>query len=236
MRILALDTSTRTCSVAVLADGRVADVSLTSSRTHSHHLMQMVDQALVLAGFRVKELDALAVTRGPGTFTGLRIGISAAKAMALAAGKPLFGISGLEALATQAAVTQRLICTMVDARRSEVYCACYRADAAGLRRVADERVCPPEKMIEAIDEPCLFVGNGAELYRHVVLEMRGKDGIIAPPVQNDIRASTLARMAAERLCKGQGTENAGLVPQYLRKSDAELKLGKARTATPVSIG
>ena len=236
MRILAFDTSTPTCSVAVQADGRIADVSFASSRTHSHHLMQMVDQALGLAGIRVSELDAFAVTRGPGTFTGLRIGISAAKAMALAARKPLLGISGLEALAAQAAETHRLICPMVDARRSEVYCACYRAEATGLRRVSEERVCPPEKVLESIEEPCLFVGNGAELYRHLVLEMRGKDGTVAPPVQNNIHASTLARMAAERFREGQGTQDASLVPQYLRKSDAELKLGKARTPSRVSIG
>ena len=79
MRILAVDTSSFTCSVAVLADGQVADLSFTSSTTHSSHLLGMIDQSLRLAGMRSNDLDAIAVTRGPGTFTGLRIGISAAK-------------------------------------------------------------------------------------------------------------------------------------------------------------
>ena len=236
MRILAIDTSSFTCSVAVLADGQVADISFTSPTTHSSHLMGMIDQSLKLIRVRPNDLDGIAVTRGPGTFTGLRIGISAAKGMALACGKPLVGISGLEALAVQAADPSRLLCPMVDARRSEVYHACYRLVAGVLGRVADEKACPPKKVLEGIGEPCLFVGNGAELYRDLIRESMGETGIVAPAVQNIIRASTIARLAADRLQKSECHDPGSLVPLYIRKSDVELKLGKKRVEGVSPVG
>jgi tRNA threonylcarbamoyladenosine biosynthesis protein TsaB len=226
MRILAVDTSSQTCSVAVLSDGNAADISFTSSRTHSRHLMDMIDYALGLAGVRANRLDAVAVTRGPGTFTGLRIGISAAKAIAMAGGKPLVGISGLEALAVQTADADRLICPMVDARRGEVYYAFYRSEGGRLQRVSEEKACAPMKVLEGIRGPCRFVGNGAELYRDLIVEARGESGTIGAPVQNVIRAATLACMAGERLRNGDGVDPGDITPLYLRKSDAELKLGK----------
>ena len=138
------------------------------------------------------------------------------------------GISGLEALAAQAGEPQRLICPMVDARRSEVYHACYRMAEGILSRVSKEKACPPAKVLEEIREPCLFVGNGAELYRDLIRESMGEAGIIATAVQNVIRASTIAGLAADRLQKGERHAPGSLVPFYIRKSDVELKLGKKR--------
>ena len=226
MRILGIDTSSMTCSVALTIDGQVIDTSYTSGRSHSGHLMGLIDDALRLAGAGLSDLDAFAVTRGPGTFTGLRVGISAAKGMALACGKPLVGISGLDALAAQSALPFGLLCSMVDARRSEVYCACYRLIDGQLTRVSAEKALPPAKALEAISEACLFVGNGAELYRKLIETAMGDLGAVAPPLQSIIRASTIARLAAERLQSGKVDDAGQLIPLYIRQSDAQLRLGR----------
>ncbi len=223
-RILAIDTSSATCSVALLADRQTAEIAYSGSRTHSRHLMEMIDHALRLGGVRAADLDGIAVARGPGTFTGLRIGISAAKGLALACGKPLLGISCLEALAVQAERGRPLLCAMIDARRGEVYHACFRWEGGGLRRVSGESACPPGIVLAGIGDPCVFVGNGAELYRELILASTG-GGVVAPAALNVVHASTLAQMAAERIQKGKGGEAGHLNPVYLRRSDAELRLG-----------
>jgi tRNA threonylcarbamoyladenosine biosynthesis protein TsaB len=222
--------------VALTTDGQVVDTSYTSGRTHSGHLLGMIGDVLRLAATPLKEVDAFAVTRGPGTFTGLRIGISAAKGMALACGKPLVGISGLEALAVQSALPSRLLCPMVDARRSEVYFACFRQIEGQVRRVTEEKALPPAEAIAAIGEACLFVGNGAELYRELIETSMGDLGAVAPPVQAIIRASTVARLAAERLREGDLGDAGRLAPLYIRRSDAQLKLGRKQETGLMTSG
>ena len=126
MIILAIDTASRSCSVAVVdGDGIMAEINDASGETHSRHLMAMVDQAVAMSVKRIGAIEGYAVTRGPGSFTGLRIGISAAKGLAEAAGRPLAGVSSLEALAWQVAQSDAIILPMLDARRKEVYAARY---------------------------------------------------------------------------------------------------------------
>ena len=127
MRILAVDTCAKSCSVAVTDSGCLAGEVFTRLRqTHSRHLMRMVDMTLEISGMTMKEIDAFAVTRGPGSFTGLRIGISAVKGMALAGRKPMIGVSSLQSLAWPMAAPGGLVCAILDAGKGEVYSASYR--------------------------------------------------------------------------------------------------------------
>ena len=221
MIILAIDTASRSCSVAVM-DGEavLAEISDVSGQTHSRHLMTMVDRALSAAGVRLGEIDGVAVTRGPGSFTGLRIGISAAKGLAEAAGKPLVGISSLQALAWQIVQAEAIIIPMLDARRKEVYTARYRQDGQGLKMIAAEQAISPEAAVQDIDGPCILIGDGAVAYTGRLRAILGDHMQMALPFQHIIRASTVAFLAHARLIADRD-ERLTLVPYYIRKSYVE---------------
>jgi len=230
MKILAVDTATKSCSVAIAADtSLLAEQTLISSETHSKHLMRMIKTVLDLSDLAVSEMDGWAVTLGPGTFTGLRIGVSAVKGLAAAFGKPVAGISSLDALAAQAAEPAGLICPMIDARRGEVYCALYRLnsnvpDNGKLIKEMDEDVLSPDKAIFGIHEPCLFIGNGAALYKQTIIDNLGSLAQFAAPCQNTICASTVARLGIKKLKNNAADKTDTFTPRYLRKSDASLKI------------
>jgi tRNA threonylcarbamoyladenosine biosynthesis protein TsaB len=231
MNILAVDTATRGCSVAVVCDQTLrAEITLVTRETHSKHLMTQVTRALELARLKIPDIDGYAVTRGPGSFTGLRIGISLIKGFCSAFEKPLAGISSLEALAWQAGGTPDLIGAFLDARNKEVYFSCYRRNGETLSRVIPEKAASPAAAMAAINEPCLFIGDGAVLYKEEVIRHLGKRAKFAPPTENTIRATTLARLAADRFEKGDGDDPGTFVPHYIRRSYAELNLGKQHSA------
>jgi len=224
MRILALDTASKTCSVALMQDrDLIAEWTFGNGRTHSTHLMEMIEQALRIAGLEVSDVDGFAVSRGPGSFTGLRIGISTIKGLAASMEKPLVGVSSLDALALQAAHFPGLICAMLDARKAEVYVAQFRFSEGRMQKLGPERVCAPLDAVSDIDEPCLLISDGAVAYAEDICRALGKNAQMASSVDNAIRASCVARLAYERLCVGDADDLAGFEPLYIRKSEAELK-------------
>jgi tRNA threonylcarbamoyladenosine biosynthesis protein TsaB len=223
MRILALDTATKSCSVAV-ANGEVllAEITINSNQTHSKHVMTSVDRVLHMAQQRVHDLHGFSVTKGPGSFTGLRIGISVTKGLAIAYCKPVIGVSTLDVLASQAGEVSTLICPVIDARRQEVYFSLYRFKDGMLTRETAAQVLPIEKAILQIKEPCMFIGEGAVVYRKSILETLGSAARFAPQYQHIIRASTVASLSIERFLKQDIDEVETFGPLYIRKSDAEL--------------
>lgn len=226
MNILAIDTASRTCSVAVCRDTIIlAEIGDASGETHSRHLMTMVDQALRMSVGGIDKIEGLAVNRGPGSFTGLRIGISTAKGLAAAAGIPLVGVSSLAALAWQAAPTTRVVCAMLDARRQEVYWQRYRFDADQLVALTPEAVSAAEDAVHGLDRPCVLIGDGALTYRSRLRECLGAGFNIAPVFQHAIRAGVIAFMARERLAQS-GDDLATLVPAYIRPSYAQEPVDK----------
>ena len=225
MRILAVDTSTTSCSVAVVdQDSLLAEATIVREQTHSKHLMDMVDRVVSFSGGMISELDGFAVTRGPGTFTGLRIGISSVKGLAVASGKPVVGVSSLEALAEQSALAPYLICPLIDARKDEVYFARYRFANGVLKQVVGEGVLPPQEAVSDINEPSLFVGNGAQLYQDIIVQKLGDQAYFARPWQNTIRASTVALLSIDKFKRKETDDVASFVPHYIRQSDAELNI------------
>jgi tRNA threonylcarbamoyladenosine biosynthesis protein TsaB len=227
MKILALDTATKSCSVALTDDGSLsAELTIRKDQTHSRHLMELIHSVLEITGFDVGEMDGFAVTIGPGSFTGLRIGISTIKGLAHALGKPVVGISSLEALAWQCADQQHLICPFLDARRGEVYWATYRFDGTRVLQKTAARATAPEAAIASINEPCVFIGNGAQIYRPKIRTGLRFMAHFVPKGQNGLRAASVAFLSMERFDAGDTDAAAGLVPHYIRKSDAELKFDK----------
>ena len=223
MKILAFDTATQSCSVA-LTDDRclLAEISLVKTETHSRHLASLIQGVCRLAGLKLPEVDGYAVTRGPGSFTGLRIGVSTAIGLAEASGKPVAGLSTLNVLAAQAMASSHLICSMIDARRGEVYFAAYKQAAQALIPQLPEQAIKPENAIDLIGEPCLFVGSGATLYRTEISDRLGEVAQFAPELDNTIRAATVASLAYNRFMSGEKDDIMNFTPVYLRKSDAEL--------------
>lgn len=225
MRILAVDTATTSCSVAIVdKTSLLAEFTLYKEETHSKHLMDMIRVALRMAGLNFSDLDGFAVTRGPGSFTGLRIGISTIKGLAVAPEKPVVGVSSLEALAIQVAFSPDLICPLLDARKGEVYFSRYRFLNGQLIKQTKEDVVPPDKAVENLNESCLFVGNGALLYKEMILEKMGGFASFAPMTQNTIRASTIAYFSMAKFENNHTDDIEKILPYYIRKSDAELNL------------
>ena len=228
MRILAVDTATTSCSVAIVdKTSLLSEFTIDREETHSKHLMDMIKAVLRMAGLNFSDLDGFAVTRGPGSFTGLRIGLSTIKGLAVASEKPVVGVSSLEALASQVSYSRDLICPILDARKGEVYFSRYRFLNGHLKKQTKERVAPPDKAVDDLNEPCLFVGNGALFYKEMILEKMGELASIAPMIQNTIRASTMAYLSMTKFEKNDTDDIEKIMPYYIRKSDAELNLMKS---------
>lgn len=234
MRILAVDTASKSCSVGIVENSHLRiELTIIAGTTHSKHLMDLIHRAIALAGFKMSDVDGYAVTKGPGSFTGLRIGISSVKGLAAATEKPVVSISSLDALASQTIASPYLICPLMDARKGEVYFSFYKAEGGVLKKQRDEGVSPLEKAIEGLHEPCVFIGDGAHIYQQTIAEKMGALACFAPPYLNTIRASTLANMALGRFSMGETDDVASLVPHYIRKSDAEIKVAGSGASKPI---
>ncbi len=203
-------------------DGEVrAELVLCTGRTHSRHLMEMIDQVLRLADWKPQDLDGLAVTRGPGSFTGLRIGISTVKGLSLALEKPVAGVSSLAALALQCAVGRMPVCALIDGRKGEVYRGLYRLAGDTLAADGPEAVLPPAEAVGDVDRPTVFCGSGALLYRDLIRERLGDLALFAPPGGDLIRAGSVAWLAMASLRHPENCRPERLLPRYIRRPDAE---------------
>ncbi len=223
MKILALDTTTNSCSAAIVDDELVsAELTTVNNQTHSKHLMTMIDTVCAVAGVKIADMDGYAVTIGPGSFTGLRIGISTIKGLAWSLNKPVVGVSSLDALAWQCSPGNYLVCALLDARKHEVYCCRYRFQDGELKKEGAEQVVAPGEIIGDIREPCVFVGSGAVMYKEQIAEKLGSFAHFAGWNQHTLRASSVAGLSLKRFVHRQTDDVALLVPQYIRKSDAEL--------------
>ena len=225
MRILAVDTATTSCSVAIVDQtSLLSEFTIDREETHSKHLMDMIKTVLRMSGLNFSDMDGFAITRGPGSFTGLRIGISTIKGLVVASEKPVVGVSSLKTLAFQVSYSRYLICPILDARKGEVYFSRYRCLNGHLIKQTKESVAPPDKAVDDLNESCLFVGNGALLHKEMILEKMGEFAFFAPIIQNTIRASTIAYLSMAKFEKKDTDDIEKILPYYIRKSDAELNV------------
>jgi tRNA threonylcarbamoyladenosine biosynthesis protein TsaB len=224
MRILALETSAKACSAAVTEDGRlIASAFQCTGLTHSRTLMPMIEDMMKNAELKLSDCDAVAVANGPGSFTGIRIGVAAAKGLAFGAGKPVAGVSTLEAMARCAAGMDGIIVCAMDARRQQVYNAVFEAKDGTLSRLSPDRAISLEdlrKELENCEKRKIIVGDGALLCYNNFLENH-IPCVLAPANLLQQSAVGVALVAGEQAASGQLLSAQDLLPVYLRPSQAE---------------
>lgn len=218
MKILAVETATRTCSVALLdGDGILGETLLYGQKHHTEKILSLIDGLLLNAGITGSQLDLIAVSTGPGSFTGLRVGLSTAQGLALSLDKPLLGVPTLEVIALQQLPAER-VCPLLDARKGQVYTCLYE----GGMQTRDAAVMPPEAWAAGLTGTLVFAGNGAVLYRESIQKAFPGTALFAPPAAGIPRASTLGGIAGARYDQAQPCAPERVVPQYVRPPDALL--------------
>ena len=224
MKILALESSATACSVALCEDERlIAQTFQNSGLTHSRTLMPMADSLLAQCGHRLEDVDVIAVAAGPGSFTGLRIGVSTAKGLAWAGDKPCAPCSTLESMAWQLAHMDGIIIAAMDARRNQVYNAIFRAQGGALERLSPDRAIGLEELeaeAKKLEERKILVGDGAQLCYNMWQE-RVKDLYLAPVHLRWQTAWGVARAALELARADKLVPGEQLAPVYHRLSQAE---------------
>ncbi len=224
MLILAFETSAKAAGVALMADGKLLGESYQNTGlTHSQTLMVMAEDLMKQCGVSVADVTAVAVAAGPGSFTGVRIGVAAAKGFAWGAELPCCGVSTLEAMALGLGVWQGYVCPVMDARRSQVYQALFHVDCGNYTRIRDDRAISLQELgedIQNLSEPIFLVGDGSQLCYNTLL---GKVPSLVLPAEHRMhqRGSGVALAAMRMLQEGTACSGAELVPNYLRLSQAE---------------
>jgi tRNA threonylcarbamoyladenosine biosynthesis protein TsaB len=241
MRILAIDTATAVSSAAFLEDGQLSaeamfpptipsDVTVSAKSNHSETVLPLMQAVLDRAHRRLSDVDAIAVSIGPGSFTGLRIGLALVKGIAYECNLPVVGVSSLEAQAVRVPALTGTICSLLDARKQEVYAAVFDQREGKLARCTADQAMEVSELSDMFGEiaqnaTIAFVGNGAERYREQILHLfDGRAQIIGDDCPCSA-AGAVARVALERLANAPGTELGQLVPLYLGASQA---LGSTR--------
>lgn len=231
MKLLAVETSTPAGAVALLDEDRVVgECRLAPARTHGERLLPTIDGLLAACGWQLDELDGFAVAVGPGSFTGLRIGVSTVKALAFATGKPLVGVPTLDALAWTVPFAAWPVCPVLDARKGEVYAAAYRTTHGQPERLTEYRAVRPEAWTGELRArglvPAIFLGDGVAVYGRVLERELGDDARLAPPSHRLPSAAAVGELGRRALARGQAVAPAALVPLYVRRPEAELAAGR----------
>jgi tRNA threonylcarbamoyladenosine biosynthesis protein TsaB len=222
MLIFGTDTCCGAATAALMDDTRlIAQTVINHDRTHSQKMMPQIEEMLSLAERDVCDVDCFAAAVGPGSFTGVRIGVATVKALAQATNKPCVAVSTLHALAYNNALFSGIVCPILDARRNQVYNALFQGGRE-LVRLCDDRALEIEALLEELkaqDQEVLFCGDGTLVFRSVIEEALGEKAVFAPIMQNLNLAAAVAELAL--LGKGETVSYEALVPQYIRLSQAE---------------
>ena len=249
MMILGIDTATATASVALVEEGRVIAEEVRSAPrqsgphpsggrgNHAEILLPLIGMVLAKAGVLLPEISAFAVSIGPGSFTGLRIGLSTVKGLAYGWEVPVVGVPTLLAVAARVTGWDGLVCPLLDARKKEVYAALFRKEAETLERLAEDLVCSAEAVIErvaALDggEPCLFIGDGIQSYGKLITAALGDRSRVTLGEVYPSTACAVAQLGEARLARQERDPVGAMVPLYLRPSEAELKKGSLKRIRP----
>jgi tRNA threonylcarbamoyladenosine biosynthesis protein TsaB len=229
MKILAIETATVAGSVAIVDDtkGLIGEVRVDVKIVHAERLMPSIEWLLKSSNISVKEIDAFAVSIGPGSFTGLRIGLSTVKGFSYATKKPLVPVRTLDAFARTLPFCSRMICPVLDARKNEVYAALYKWKDRTCVKVMPETAISPKDLLNRIKEPVVFMGEGTKKYGDLIESVLKDHAIYAPSSKMSPSASTVAELAIEHIKGGITTDPVSLAPFYIRKSEAEIQWKKS---------
>jgi tRNA threonylcarbamoyladenosine biosynthesis protein TsaB len=244
VKILAADTSTMSGSIALLDEGHlIAERTLSSAKTHTRRLLTSIDELLAEAGLELESIEGFATAVGPGSFTGLRIGMTTIKVLAWTLGKAYASVPTLDALALPFCYSAYPVCALLDARKDEVYFALYRPDGKGA--LVPEIGCSalsPSQLAETLahraPEPTVFCGDGFTKYSHILKERLGERVIEPAGFFHVIRAACVGELGLRKFAAGQGDDPVSSAPFYLRPSEAEINyphLAEKSSAKPEII-
>ena len=224
MKLLAFETSAKAASVALTEDGKILGESYQNTGlTHSQTLMVMAEDLIKTCGFTPRQIEGVAVAAGPGSFTGVRIGVAAAKGFAWGAQLPCWGVSTLEAMALSMGIYEGYVLPVMDARRAQVYNALFRAEEGRLTRLCEDRAIALSDLAEEIkklEEPIFLVGDGSDLCYNTLKET--VPALVLPPEHRMHQRAAGVALAAEQMHREGVSGNAAeLTPNYLRLSQAE---------------
>jgi tRNA threonylcarbamoyladenosine biosynthesis protein TsaB len=225
MKTLAIDTSGKTVGIAILADGHfLYEIYMNTGLNHSLVLLPELDRALDTLKIELTDLDLFVTTTGPGSFTGLRIGLSTLKGLALRRNKPLVGVSTLEALAHNIWAEDLLICPIMNGPMDEIYTALYRYRVhVGYEMLLKDQITDISTLLRNIDGPVIFVGDGATRWYDILREQLQDRARFAPAHLNVCRPSVVASIGIEKYHRQEIDDMLSLIPTYLRASEAEIK-------------
>ncbi len=230
IKILAVDSSSFTGSVALCrGDSLVAESLLNVRSTHSEKLLQQIDLLLADADWTLEDLDLLAVVNGPGSFTGLRIGIATVKGLAQVLNKPVVAVSALQTAAMNLPLSPVPICAFLDARKKEVYSQLFEwQEGVGPIAIGAPSVLPPEQLLRQLPDKVALVGDGVALYRQHIEAILGDQVSIPVATAHQLRASHASWLALQAWQSGLTQSAADILPTYIRPSDAELNLSSKK--------
>ncbi len=224
MLILAIEASTQITSVALVgATGLLAESTRGGRSTHSERLLPLVGTVLDDANVHGRDVQAVAVSIGPGSFTGVRVAVSTGKGLARAWGKPTLAVSTLAAIAQRFVASPLPVCVVLDARKAEVYAAMFTVTNKGFETILPEQAISPERLCRMIEQPTLLVGEGAVKYRSLFREQLAGRAVFVPGPLNSPAASLVAELGLQKLRAGETVPPGDLVPNYIRRSEAEIK-------------
>lgn len=225
MKLLALDSSGTVASAALLEDGALlAEYTVNYKKTHSQTLLPMLDKIVRMTETDLASIDAIAIAKGPGSFTGLRIGSATAKGLGLALNKPIVEVPTVDALAYNLYDAKGLVVPMMDARRQQVYTGIYRFEEHVMKTVREQFAAPIDDLAAALNElgePVILIGDGVPVYRNRMRELLTVPFTEAPAHLSRQRAGAVGALGMIYLAEGRTVSAADHVPEYLRKSQAE---------------
>lgn len=228
MKILSVDTSSNVATVAVTDDDKlICEILVNTKKTHSQTLMPMIDSALKQSELEISDIDLIASANGPGSFTGLRIGVSAVKGLAHAMDIPVVGVSILTAMAYNLPFCEYIISPILDARRDQVYNAVYEWNDGEIKEICEPRALSVDELINEFltsDKKVVFLGDGVSVHKEYIKEKLGDKAVFAPVSANEQRASGLIAAAKKLYDEGKAVSCYELAPIYLRKPQAEREL------------
>jgi tRNA threonylcarbamoyladenosine biosynthesis protein TsaB len=238
MRLLAIETATSAQSVALFEEDRLlAEISYEAKAHKGGLLLPAVDRLLKQAGLAAKDLGAVAVSVGPGSFTGLRVGLATAKGLALGTGAMLVGVPTLEVLAEGYAVPDVTICALLDARRGEVFMALFRRKETRLERLSPDAVLTPEvvkSVLARAESPVHLIGDGAVRYRERFEAMLGDRVCMTETGLRTVPSAAVTGLVGLRQLAGGKRPGAVVEPVYLRKAEAEVNWEKGLLKSPLA--
>lgn len=223
MLVFGIDTCCMAATAALVAEDRlVAQTVQNNKKTHSQRIMPMIEQMLYQAEIELSDIDCFAAAAGPGSFTGVRIGVATVKALAHAAGKPCVAVSTLQALANNVACFDGIICPIMDARRNQVYNALFKGES--MERITEDRAISMDDLLSELKETegkIIFNGDGVAVFADKIKEELGERAVFARRMQMMNLAASVAEIGCDMLERGETIEYTELSPQYLRLSQAE---------------